>query len=114
MKIVKDTIEISELRELSKKMHGNLIKAIVDIEKGIMAVDAPMHADLFEYLMRQEHSEPQYLWGINFHPDAKEEDFIEFDSMMNIRPGLGNKSRGVESEELRNKIIAVVKKLVKK
>ena len=113
MKIVKDNIGISELNEMAKKMHGNLVKVIVDVNKQIMAVDAHMHADLFECLVNEENSEPRYLWGINIHPEENGDNFIEFDSMMNVRPGLGNRSRGIESEELRNDIIGVVKKIVK-
>ena len=112
MKIVKDKIEIVELKEMSAKMFGGLVKAMVDIEKGIMAVDAPMHADLFALLMKEENSEPKNLWGINIYPGKTGEDFIEFDSIMNLRPDLGNKTRGIESEELRKKIINVVDKLI--
>jgi len=112
MKIVKDQITITELKEMAKNMHEKLVKAMVDIEKEVIAVDAPMHADLMEYLIQEENSEPQYLWGINIHPTKEGDDFIEFDSMMNYRPGLGNNSKGVESEERRDKIRAIIKKLI--
>jgi hypothetical protein len=114
MKIVKDKIEIAELKEMSGKMFGGLVKAMVDVEKEIMAVDAPMHSDLLESLMEEENSEPVNLWGINIYPEKDGEDFIEFDSMMNLKPGLGNKSRGVENVETREKIIKIVVNLVKK
>jgi len=111
MKIVKDKIEIAELKEMSGKMFGNLVKAMVDIEKEIIAVDAPMHSDLLEFLMEQEESEPKNLWGINIYPEKTGEDFIEFDSIMNLKPDLENKSRGVESEEIRERIIKIIEKL---
>jgi hypothetical protein len=112
MKIVKgQKIEITELKEMAEKMFGGLVKAMVDIEKEIIAFDAPMHADLLELLIEKENSEPKNLWGINIYPEKVGEDFIEFDSMMNLKPGLGNKSRGVENEDTRNKIIEIVKKL---
>jgi len=111
MKTVKEKIKISELKEMSEKMFGNLVKAMVDIEKEIMAVDAPMHSDLMEFLMENENCEPKDLWGINIYPEKIGDDFIEFDSMMNFKPGLGNKSRGIENEEIRKKIIEIVKKL---
>ena len=65
MKIVKDSIIIAELEEMSKKMRDDLVKAVVDVEKKIMAVDAPYHADLHQLLMDEENSEPKDLWGIN-------------------------------------------------
>ena len=114
MQIVKDKIKIAELQEMSKKMFGSFVKAIVDTEQEIMAVDAPMHSDLFELLMEKENSQPINLWGINFYPEKQGDDFIEFDSMMNLKPALGNKTRGVENEATRNKIIAITNKLVQK
>jgi hypothetical protein len=114
MKIIKDTIEISELKELTQKMYENLVKAVIDIKKEIMAVDAPMHVDLEQFLIEKENCEPKNLWGINFHPEFEGEKFVEFDSMINLKPGLGNRSRGVADEKVRNKIIKTVDKLVKK
>ena len=112
MKIVKDKIEIGELKEMAKKMHDNLVKVMVDVEKKIMAVDAGLHADLMQHLIEQENSEPKNLWGINIFPDKTGDDFIEFDSMMNIKPAFGNRTRGVEDENIRKEIISIVKNLV--
>ena len=95
-------------------MFENLVKAVVDIEKGIMAVDAEMHVDLEQFLIEQEECEPKNLWGINIWPEKDGKEFIEFDSMINLKPGLGNRSRGVESEEMQGRIIKIVDKLVKK
>jgi hypothetical protein len=111
MKIVKEKIEISELKEMSVRMFGNLVKAVVDIEKEIMAVDAELHVDEEQLLIEQENSEPKNLWGINIHPEDLGVDFIEFDSMINLKPGLGNRSRGVDNAEIREKIIKIVEKL---
>jgi len=111
MKIVKEKIEVSELKEMSEKMFGSLVKAMVDVKKRIMAVDAPLHADLMEFLIEQEQSEPEYLWGINIHPDKTGDDFVEFDSMMNLKPALGNKTRGVEDENTRKIIKEIVHNL---
>lgn len=112
MKIIKDKIEISELKKMAEKMFGNFVKAMVDIEKETMAVDAPLHSDLMDFLIEKESSEHQNLWGINIHLNEIEKDFIEFDSMMNLKPALGNKTRGVEDENIRKKIIEIVNKLV--
>ena len=112
MKIVKDKIEISELKEMQKNMLGNLVKAVIDIEKEIMAVDAPLHADLMEFLIEKENCESKNLWGINFYPEMQGENFIEFDSMINLKPGLGNRTRGIESQEIRGKIMLITNKLV--
>ncbi len=112
MKLVEKSITISELEEMSKNMFGDLVKAVVDIEKEIMAVDAPMHADQEKYLL-ERGSKQENLWGINLYPEFYgEEDFLEFDSMINLRPNFGNNTRGVEDEKLRGKITDIINKLV--
>ena len=63
MKIVKDKIETPELKEMAKKMHDDLVKAMVDVEKKIMAVDGGLHADLMELLIEEEKSEPKDIWA---------------------------------------------------
>lgn len=114
MKIIKDNISINELKEMSAKMFGNLVKAVVDIEKKIMAVDADLHADE-EALLLENGSEQKNLWGINLYPELEgSDDFVEFDSMINLRPSQENRSRGVDSVEIQKNILAIVKKLVKK
>ncbi len=114
MQLVKDSISIQELKKMTEKMHGNLVKAVVDIEQQIMAVDGEMHADLEENLLENE-SQQEHLWGINIHPDKiPHESWIEFDSLINLRPSQGNRSRYVENSEIRKKVITIVEKLVKK
>jgi len=115
MKILKaEKIKVAELEEMTKKMYENLVKAVVDIEKEIMALDAELHVDLEQALIEKENCEPKNLWGINLHPKNKEEDFVEFDSMINLKPALGNRSRSVENMEIRKKIIKIVNNLVEK
>jgi len=111
MKIVITSITIEELGQMAPKMFGNLVKAVVDVEKEIMAVDAGLHADEEQALL-ENGSEQKNLWGINIYPEVKDENWIEFDSMINLRPSQNNRSRGVENEELRKKIINIVSKLV--
>lgn len=113
MKIVTEKISIKELKEMSAKMFGNLMKAVIDIEKKIMAVDSELHADE-EALLLENGSEQKNLWGINIYPELSGDDFIEFDSMINLRPSQDNRSRGVDSPEIRKKIIDIVNRLIEK
>jgi hypothetical protein len=106
-------ISISELKEMAKKMFGNLVKAVVDVEKGIMAINGELHADE-QVLLLEKGSKQQNIWGINLYPDKTGDDFIEFDSVTNIRPLQQNRSRGVENEETRRKISEIVNKLILK
>ena len=113
MKIIKDEITLKELEEMAQKMFGNLVKGVVDIEKEIMTVDASMHADE-EALLISKGSKQKNLWGINLYLELKGDDFIEFDSMINIRPSQNNRSRGIDDKEICQKIKKIVNKLVKK
>lgn len=113
MKIVTDKISIDELKAMSEKMFGNLVKAVVDLDKEIMAVDAELHADE-EALLLQNGSKQADLWGVNLYPEITGDDWLEFDSMINLRPSQGNRSRSVEDPALREKIRTIINQLVTK
>jgi len=78
MKTVENNISIKELKEMSSKMFGNLVKAVVDVEEGILIVDAELHSDQEAYLL-QLGSKQENLWGINIYPDLDKEERVEFD-----------------------------------
>lgn len=112
MKIIRDSISKQELQEIAKNQFGNLVKAVVDIEQGIMAIGGELHADEEVLLSEQEGSKRKNTWGINIYPEKDGEDWIEFDSIINIKPQYNNRSRGVEDMLLRDKIKLIVNKLV--
>lgn len=109
MIIIKEKITVAELETMARKMFGNLVKAVVDVQARIIAVDAELHADE-EALLLENGSRQEDLWGINLYPELGRDssDFIEFDSMINLRPSQGNRSRDVEDTETRNKIISII------
>lgn len=109
-----DTISVDKLSQIANKMYGSLVKAVVDLRKYILAIDAEMHADLEQYLLEQG-SKQNDLWGINLYP-AKfgTDDFIEFDSMINIRPSQKNMTRGIDNQAVRKRIIKLVNSKVLK
>jgi len=111
IKITKDGISRTELKNIAKNQFGNLVKIVVDTNKEIIAAGGELHSDE-EALLLQKGSEQKDLWGINIYPDKSEKDFIEFDSMINVRPSQDNNSRGVESVEIRQKIKDIMSKLV--
>lgn len=113
MKVVIDSITLQELKAMAKEMFGNMVKAVVDVDKEIMAVGGELHSDSQELLI-EKGSKNENLWGINIYPDVTGENFVEFDSLINLKPALGHRSRGVENLEIREKIIKVVNKLVRK
>ncbi len=112
MMLVDKTITKEDLKRLSERFAGGLVKAVVDIKKEIMVIDAPMHADEEKELL-ESGSNQDDLWGINLYPDLSAEDFIEFDSMINVRPRLNNFTRSIDNKDLQKKIVSIVLKLVK-
>lgn len=111
IKIIKTKISLPELRELAEKSYGDMVKAVVDIKKRIIAVGGEFHADAEAFLL-ENGSKQDDLWGINIYPGYLKEEMIEFSSLINIRPKIGNRSMAIEIKEVKEKIIATVSNLV--
>ena len=114
MKILEQPITKQELIESSTNfIDENTIKGAVDIRRELLAVDSPMHYDC-EQLLLENGSNQADIWGINLYLDENDiDDLVEFDSMINIRPAQGNRSRGVEDPETQAKIKEIVAKWLK-
>jgi len=100
MQIIRTKTPITEFKKMAQKMFGNLVKAVVDTDKEIMAVNGELHADEEAFLLKN-NSKQENLWGINIYPKIKGDNWIEFDSMINLRPSLSNLSRGVDDKSTR-------------
>lgn len=109
--IINKSVPINLLKELASGQFNDMIKAVVDIDKEVMSVGGSLHADEEKMLLHQG-SNQQDLWGINIYFDVDEEDRVEFDSMINIRPSQNNRTRFVDDIITREKIISIVNKLV--
>lgn len=112
VKIVKEPITREELRELASNGFKDIIKAVVDVRQGIMAVGGELHADEEVMLVERAGSKREDTWGVNLYVDKRGDEFIEFDSMINIKPSLGNRSRGVDDQDTREKIKEVIGNLI--
>ncbi|KKU85782.1 MAG: hypothetical protein UY15_C0022G0009 [Parcubacteria group bacterium GW2011_GWA2_47_9] len=112
IKIVKDYISLQELTRMANEEFGDVVKAAVDVEQKIMAVGGELHADEEVSLMERENSKRAYIWGINIYPKKPENERLEFDSMINLKPHSGNRSRNVEDPDIKEKIKAIVRKLI--
>ena len=104
-------IKLEELSKMAEDMFGDLVKAVVDVARGTMVVDAELHADEEELLIARG-SDQTDLWGVNLYPGLEGDDFVEFDSMINLRPSRGNRSRGVADPAIREHIRRIVDNLV--
>lgn len=113
IKIVKELISVEELKIIAKNQFGDLVKSVVDVEQEIMALGGELHSDEEVLLSEKIGSKRGNMWGINIYPEKSGEDFIEFDSMINIKPHYGNRSRGVENLAMQERIKHIINKLVK-
>lgn len=111
MKIINEPIKRAQLAEFTEIIDGEMVKAVVDVGRGILAVDAPMHADIEQFLL-SDGSAQDDLWGINLY-FSEDRELIEFDSMINMRPRQNNRSRDVEDSATRAKITEVVERWIK-
>jgi hypothetical protein len=109
--IVRQPLARADLAAIAARQFGDMVKAVVDLDRSIMAIGAELHSDE-EAALLEDGSNQQSLWGINLYPAEGGDDFVEFDSMINVRPSQGNRSREVESEPAREHIRRVVRQLV--
>lgn len=111
IRVLDHSIDRTELRAIAQEGFGDMVKGVVDIEGHVLALGGELHADI-EAVLLGKGSLQENLWGINLYPDITGDDWVEFDSMINIRPAQGNRSRSVEDPIIREKIIAVVHKYI--
>lgn len=112
MKILVEEMNKGDLGQSEVVFDGPMVKGVVDVDRRLLAIDADLHADL-ERMLLENGSRQDDLWGINLWFEDGGEDFVEFDSMINVRPRKGNRSRDVEDEVTRRKIVEVVEQWIK-
>jgi len=107
-----EKITVAQLRGIADRIFGNMVKADVDIARKLIVIDAELHADIEQFMLDNGSCQDD-LWGINLYPDQYgSPDFIEFDSMINIKPQQGNRSRFVEDGGKREKITEIVNEVI--
>ena len=107
MQILQHPISRKDLRSLAENTFGDMIKCVADVRLDLLAVDADLHADL-ERLLLENGSAQEDLWGFNLWVEEEGDDFIEFDSLINIRSWQGNPSRDVLNPDNRKAIQEIV------
>jgi|SRR3989338_10566993 len=110
--IIKEPITRAELKKIAEKRFGDLVKAAVDIKNEVMAVGGDLHIDCMNVLINNVGSKNPYTWGVNIFPEETGDGFIQFDSMINYKANFGNRTRGVDNTETKQKVVEVIHKLV--
>ena len=96
-------IEPSELRRLVDLFFEDMVKYVVDTNRGVAAVGGEMHADAEEALLEDGSRQPD-LWGANYYPGRGREECIEYTSLINIRPAQDNRSMEIRDPAIRERV----------
>ncbi len=111
VEILRSATSRAHLASLAEAQFGDVVKAVVDVRRRVMAIGGELHSDE-EAALIEDGSGQEDLWGINLYPAEPGDAWIEFDSMINVRPSQGNRSRSVEDGKLRDLIRQIVTALV--
>ena len=111
MQILDHKIKLAELKPLADKMFGNIVKGVVDVERELVAIDGEMHSDLQELLVGTG-SRGVDIWGFNIQPVGNEDNWLEFDSMVNVKPLVNNRTRSIEDSETRARAEIIIRQFI--
>lgn len=104
---LREKASLVQVREMLQE-HKTMIKIVVDIRQRILSGGGEMHADC-ESVLLENGSEQDDLWGANLYPSEQR---IEFESLINIRPRLGNRSIILQDENLRKQVEDVTRAIL--
>jgi hypothetical protein len=105
--LLKEPANSVQIKEMLQEYEG-MIKIVVDIRRCILSGGGEMHADC-EAVLLDDNSEQDDLWGANWYPN---EERIEFESLINIRPRLGNRNILIQDEKLRKQVESVTREIL--
>lgn len=111
IKILDHKISIEEVKKMADFWYGTMIKGAVDIELGRVALGGDYHIEGSE-LLTASGSKFEDIWGFNIRFEENPEGILEFDSMVNIKPNFGNRSRSINNEETIKKAEEIIYKFI--
>ena len=112
IKIITKPIARKEALGIVEKFYKDMIKCVVDIDKEIIALGGEYHIDANMFLIEQGSLQPA-LWGFNLYPGREGENWIEYTSLINIRPNAKNRTMTVEDKIIRGKMKEIIESLIK-
>lgn len=111
--ILEKPMAVAEIKKLAEESYGFMIKGSVDIEKKQVALGGDYHIESCEALTGQGSAQ-QKVWGFNIRFEKDSETIIEFDSLINIKPALNNKSRLIEDEAVIKTATEIIESWIKR
>lgn len=110
-RIIRTPIPLSDVVAAAERRFGDMSKAAVDVGRGVMVLGGELHSDE-EAVLLEDGAVQADVWGINIYPGEPGDDWIEFDSLINVRPSANNRTRGVDDPAIRARIRQVVDALI--
>lgn len=111
IQIIDKKISSEQIRQHLGQPFDEMVKFVVDIQKQIMALGGRMHAD-GEKILLENGSKQEDLWGGNWYPNHPEDSRVEYTSLINIRPRMGNRAMEIQDLSLRQKVKAIAERLL--
>jgi hypothetical protein len=97
----------AQIREMLLE-NDKMIKIVVDIRRRVLSGGGEMHSDC-ESVLLEDGSEQDDLWGANWYPAEQR---IEFESLINIRPRLGNRNVTIQDENIRTQVESITREML--
>jgi hypothetical protein len=104
--ILRDKATSEQVAEMLKE-YESMIKIVVDIRRRMLAGGSEMHSDC-ESVLLEDGSEQDDLWGANWYPAEQR---IAFESLINIRPRLGNRNILIQDPGIRKQVESITRKI---
>lgn len=108
--LLESRVHPATLRRLVER-YEDMVKYVVDVERGVIALGGEMHADA-EQVLLEAGSRQADLWGANYYPGRGREGCIEYTSLINIRPAAGNRGMELQDEALRARVLELTLALI--
>lgn len=109
--IIKERVDPAELARLVRLYFEDMVKYVVDVRRGVLALGGELHADAEQVLLEDGSQQPD-LWGANYYPGAGPDGCIEYTALINIRPSQGNRSMEITSSDVRDEVRRLTLELI--
>ena len=94
-------------KEIAQEFYKTMIKGVVDIENNIVAFGGEYHIDANQKLIERGLKQED-IWGFNVYLDRPRNTWIEYISLINIRPSAGNTDMEVSDPKIREKMKQII------
>lgn len=100
-----------ELRRLVDTSFEDMVKYVVDLERGVAAVGGERHAEGAQLLL-DDGSRQADLWGASYWPGRGREECVEYTAPINARPANGDGNMEIQDPAIRRRVLELTWALI--